>query len=174
MIRTFDPPSNNCWAISKPVPRVAPTMQNGIFILYCRNRTESWPRRRLRLIVCWHRNLFPNRCFPDPADEKPGQEDAESDYRCAEGHAYANEQEDAPKRKVCDPVKDLFHEPPPEQPKPEISSVKQILNWIADFPLWCVFLLICVSMTFRAPVIGLGIFLAGLLIGWIWKAAIRK
>jgi hypothetical protein len=29
-------------------------------------------------------------------------------------------------------------------------------------------------MTFRAPVIGLGIFLAGLLIGWIWKAAIRK
>jgi len=66
------------------------------------------------------------------------------------------------------------HEPPPEQPKPEISSVKQILNWIADFLLWCVFLLICVSMTFRAPVIGLGIFLAGLLIGWIWKAAIRK
>src|SRR5258708_24559004 len=106
---SFDPRSNNCRAISKPVPRVAPMMQNGAFILYCRNRTESWPRRRLRLLVCWHRNLFPNRCFPDPADEKPGQEDAESDYRCAEGHAYANEQEDAPKRKVCDPVKDLFH-----------------------------------------------------------------
>jgi len=62
---------------------------------------------------------------------------------------------------------------PFKQPELGFSSVERILDRIADVIIYSVFLLVVISMTFRAPVIGLGILIAGLLLRWIWKAATK-